>query len=105
MTVKSEKVIEKKTKKLSVEEVRRQEKVNSLIYCGPSIQSGGLLQYAVFTRKLPDHVEKHIENCPAIKELLVPVSKLAECKQKVDSKGTKEQIMYDRIMNYVRGDK
>lgn len=48
----------------------------TVCYIGPTIP--GTVQHAAFFRNgLPEHLEKAIEKCPAIKGLLIPISKLA----------------------------
>lgn len=58
--------------------------VEPAIYVGPNLPGGKLSRYTVFKNgAMMPHVAKLIEANPAIKSLIVPVSKLAETEQKL----------------------
>lgn len=86
------------------DEIRKEEEVTSIIYCGPSLRNNALQQNAVFTNGIPVHVKEHLEKCPAIKVLMVPVSQLSSCVANIGIQGTAEQVMYQTIQAYVRGE-
>lgn len=86
------------------DEIRKEEEVSSLIYCGPSLRSNALQQYAIFTSDVPAHVAPHLEKCPAIKALMVPVSEMNTCISNIATQGTAEQVLYNQIQQYVRGE-
>ncbi|MEI2466654.1 hypothetical protein [Niallia taxi] len=86
------------------DEIRKEEAVTSIIYCGPSLRRNVLQRYAIFTSDVPKHVEDHLEKCPAIKNLMIPVSQLGECEANIATPGTVEQVMYATIEEYVRGE-
>ena len=52
-----------------------------LIYIGPNLSRGRLLQYQVFIGGLPTHLEEEFEAMPALKRLFVPVAELNAAKQ------------------------
>ncbi|WP_445506701.1 hypothetical protein [Niallia sp. 03190] len=101
---KPQKQVIKKVEK-TLHEIRQEAEVKSVIYCGPTLPNHALLQYSTFTGDLPPHVQEHIEKCPAIMELVVPVSELAETTANLTVKGTKDQIMFEEVSKYVRGEK
>lgn len=62
-----------------------------LVYVGPSLPKGQLKQNSIFvgTRKeIEKELEKVLEKFPLIKNLLVPVSELAEAKEKTQKATT-----------------
>lgn len=93
----------KKPIKKTLEEVRQAEKVKSEIYIGPNLPNCILLQNTVFTKGLPKHLDEHIEKCAAIKELVVPISELMIRKANISQQGTREQVMYEEIIKYIKG--
>lgn len=86
------------------DEIRKEEEVSSIIYCGPSLRNNALQQYAVFTNELPIHVKEQLEKCPAINALIVPIGQLNTCVANIGTQGTAEQVMYEQIQAYVRGE-
>ena len=86
------------------DEIRKDEEVSSIIYCGPSLRNNALQQYAVFTNELPIHVKEQLEKCPAINALIVPIGQLNTCVANIGTQGTAEQVMYEQIQAYVRGE-
>jgi len=104
-TVKETKVAKTKAAaKKTVDEIRKSEEITSQIYLGPNLPNNSLVQHAIFTNELPPYVQEHMEKCAAIKELLVPVSRLAEVSANLGVPGTKDQIMFEQISKYVRGE-
>lgn len=86
------------------DEIRKEEEVTSIIYCGPSLKRNVLQRYAIFTSDYPNNVAEHIEKCPAINNLMIPVSQLGLCEANIATPGTVEQVMYATIEEYVRGE-
>lgn len=83
--------------------VTTSKKRTTLIYCGPTINNGEIQQFAVFQGKLPEYVEKHAEAEVAVKELLVPVEELSKVKKQLYIKGTREHLLFEKALNYVKG--
>lgn len=96
-------VIEKVTKEQVAEVLSVPEKIETLIYCGPTIRNGELQQYAVFMGKLPQHIEKLTKEEIAIKELLVPIKDLASVRSNIYKKGTREHLLFQKALGYARG--
>ena len=70
------------------------------IYCGPNLP--GLNQFAVINGQ-NNIIKMHIESCPAISKLIVPINKLNHTRLKLAVKGSFEQQKYIEIMNYLGG--
>lgn len=75
-----------------------------IVYCGPSLFNI-LPQFTVFNNGIPQHLKEHIEKCPAIQELIVPVSELQACRKSIEKQGSKENTMYSQIVEYARSEK
>ncbi|MDI3234177.1 hypothetical protein QK289_04085 [Exiguobacterium antarcticum] len=80
-----------------VQQVQEQQDV-TLIYVGPSLKT--LQKYSVFQNGLPAYVDEHIEKCPAIRGLLIPVDQLAAAEQSAKEMGSKEAILSQTISDY-----
>ena len=88
---------------VDVHELRKAETVQTLIYVGPSIPGNTLPQYSTFTDGFPVQVKAEIEKCPFIQELIVPVSELSQANSNLGVKGTKEQVMYEKTLQFYQG--
>lgn len=63
----------------------------TLVYVGPSLPKGRLKQNSIFVgtrQEIEKELETVLESFPLVKNMLVPVSKLAEAKNKVKSSGS-----------------
>lgn len=76
-------------------------KPKTVVYCGPNIGNGLLQQNTVLNNGVPKFIENHIEECPAIMELMVPISELSTTSEKLKEKGSKENTMYQQIVEYL----
>ncbi len=88
---------------VDVHELRKAEEVKTLIYVGPSLPGHILPQYSTFTSGVPIHVKEEIKKCPFIQELIVPVTQLAEVNGNLTNKGSKDQIMYEKVSEFYKG--
>ena len=81
-----------------------QEGRETLVYVGPSLPRGMLKQNSIFVGTR-DEVEKSLEEAmkkyPMAKNMLVPVSKLAEAKVKIASKGNILHKYYADIVSLI----
>lgn len=93
------------TESIQPEPKTAKEQVETVIYTGESLPGGTLQRYSVFQNGLPKALEVHFEKCPAIKELLVPISDLSETKINLDVIGSREHALNAQIQAYIRGDK
>lgn len=67
-----------------------------VIYTGPTIKNV-IKQYTVFKSVLPASVEEKSNELPAIKQLIVPVSKLRETTDKIRTEGTPQNVFYKQL--------
>ncbi len=59
-----------------------------LIYIGPNLSRGRLLQYQVFIGGLPTHLDEEFAAMPALKRLFVPVAEMNKALEQIKQKGT-----------------
>ena len=59
-----------------------------LIYVGPNLSRGRLLQYQVFIGGLPMHLDEEFAAMPALKCLFVPVAELNAAMAQIKQPGT-----------------
>lgn len=59
-----------------------------LIYIGPNLSRGRLLQYQIFIGGLPTHLDEEFATMPALKRLFVPVAEMNKALEQVKQKGT-----------------
>ncbi|MNO15518.1 hypothetical protein D3C76_51840 [compost metagenome] len=72
-----------------------------VIYIGPNLSNGRLAQYTVFKDGVPKHLEDVIEKNPVIKDLFVPLARLADAQAKIATVGTIEHQAYQLILKGV----
>ena len=70
------------------------------VYCGPNLP--GLNQFTVIEGQ-NNILKLHIESCPAINKLIVPIKQLNHTRLKLTVKGSYESQKYLEIMNYLGG--
>lgn len=70
--------------------------MTNTMYIGPSIR-GVVKHGATFSGGLPDRLETLAEAKPVIKNLIVPVSKIADAIRLSREEGTAVAVAYDRI--------
>ncbi len=80
------------------------ETTGQLIYAGPTI-TNVVKQYTIYTNGLPKILEEKIEEVPAIKKLIVPVNRLREVRDKIETTGTAYNVFYKQIEDYIKGGK
>ena len=79
------------------------EKQETTIYIGPSLPSGQLARYTTFLNgEVLPHVAQLIEECPAMKALIVPVSKLADTERKLLNSASVETKRFAEIRKHYR---
>jgi hypothetical protein len=77
----------------------KKKKADTLVYCGPSFP-GQLQQYSVYKGGIPKYLDKHIEKCPNINNLFVPINRLAITRDKLNQQGSREYQLYKNILKY-----
>lgn len=75
----------------------------SLIYCGPNLPKGVLNQFTVFQNGISKHIDSYIEECPAIKRLIVPVDEFTSFVSKSTEPGTSEHVWFDQVLSKYYG--
>lgn len=78
---------------------KRKAKDNHLIYIGPNLPRGILLQYAVFCSGVPPHLKAIREQHPDIDELIVPVDALSSAQVMASTPGTSQYEVYQELKN------
>ena len=58
------------------------------IYAGPSLYRWGLHHGSTYTGELPATVQAAIEKCPAVRDLIVPVSRYMSARTEIARKGS-----------------
>ncbi len=74
------------------------------MYIGPTIP-GIVKNSTIFIGELPDRLNKLTEELPCIKNLIVPIDKLTKAKQALFEQGSVENVSYNNILNYGKGEK
>lgn len=69
-----------------------------VVYCGPSIRNI-VRQYTVFDDGIPETLRDFFDEKPIAKTMLIPLSRLAEMRSKLEDKGTPEAVLYRQIMS------
>lgn len=69
-----------------------------LIYIGPNMSRGRLLQYQVFIGGLPTHLEAELAALPALKRLFVPVAEMSAAVAQVKQAGTPLNKYYKQAL-------
>ena len=81
---------------------KNMEKKETVMYIGPTI-SGVVKQNTVFNNGLPKGLIELQEKMPIVKSLIVSTSQIAEAKNKVQSKGSALNVIYNKVLSYVKG--
>lgn len=76
---------------------KAEKKKSACVYCGPSIRNVAK-QFTVFAAgEIPAGLALFIENHPETKNLLVPIEQFAAVRKKLQTAGTAEAILYNKI--------
>lgn len=74
----------------------RGEGFGAMVWCGPSVRNV-VRQYTVFSGGVPEVLEQLLEAHPAAKSLLVPVDRFAQTRRALETKGTAEAVIYNKV--------
>ena len=69
---------------------------NPCVYCGPSVR-GVARQFTVYHGGIPDALKAFIEEHRAAKGLLVSVERFAQVRQRLETPGTGEFILFRKV--------
>lgn len=71
------------------------------VYVGPRLPGGKLGRFVAFREGVvPIYVQKLIDECPALKSLFVPVSKLAEVQLKLSQGESLEAARFEEVRKH-----
>lgn len=71
-------------------------KPGARVYCGPSVRNV-VRQYTVYNGDIPDALDAFLTAHPLASNLLVPLDAFAETRRKLETKGTAEAILYQKV--------
>jgi len=77
-------------------------KQEPLIYVGPNNKH--ITKSSIFIGGYPPHITKHIESCPALNNVFIPVSELPEYLKRAKVENSAEQIIYNQVQNYFKNE-
>ena len=69
---------------------------NPCVYCGPSVR-GVARQYTTYQGGIPDPLKEFIKEHPAARGLIVPASRFAIVRKRLETRGTAESIIYKKV--------
>jgi len=80
---------------------KQQTAAGPVVYCGPSVR-GIVRQYTVFTGNLPDALNEFVGEHPLASALIVPTERFADMRQKLETAGTAEAILYRQLKSELK---
>lgn len=69
---------------------------NPCVYCGPSVR-GVARQYTTYQGGIHDPLKEFIKEHPAARGLIVPASRFAIVRKRLETRGTAESIIYKKV--------
>ncbi|OKP97782.1 hypothetical protein [Paenibacillus sp. P46E] len=79
----------------TTEDVKR---IAPLIYVGPNLPGGRLLQSTVFRGGIPVYLQPLLKEQPYVSALIVPVDEMSGVQEKIVQTGTAEFVAYQAIL-------
>ncbi len=70
----------------------------TLMYLGPNLKGGVLLNGSVFRNGIPDFIKKIIEDNPLLEEMFVDVDRVSEFKHALETLGSEENRIFRNIL-------
>ena len=70
----------------------------ALVYCGPTVR-GVVKRNTVFSGGIPDNLRSFLTAHPEAQALMVPVERFPQTRRAVETAGTAEAILFQKIMN------
>ncbi|OKP67574.1 hypothetical protein A3842_28140 [Paenibacillus sp. P3E] len=70
----------------------------ALIYLGPNLPGGQLLQSTVFRAGIPSYLQPLLTEKPDVTELIVPVAEMTAVQERIVHTGTAEYVVYQRLL-------
>lgn len=84
----------------STSETKPAQRKEAVIYIGETLSNGVLQQHSIFINGVPSFLNEHVEACPAIRQLMVPISRFAESKARLAEQGSLEYQLNAEILKY-----
>ncbi|CQR58449.1 hypothetical protein [Paenibacillus riograndensis] len=69
-----------------------------LIYLGPNLPGGQLLQSTVFRSGIPSYLQPLLAEKPDVSELIVPIAEITAVQDRIVQTGTAEYVVYQRLL-------
>lgn len=69
---------------------------NPCVYCGPSVR-GVARQYTTYQGGIPAELKEFVKAHPAARGLIVPTSRFASVRKRLETRGTAESIIYKKV--------
>ncbi len=66
------------------------------VYCGPSVR-GVAQQYTTYMGGIHEPLKEFIKDHPAVRALLVPTTKFAGVRRRLETPGTAEAVVYKEV--------
>ena len=66
------------------------------VYCGPTVPNVAR-QYTVYSYGIPQELEAFIQEHKAARRLMVPTERFAETRKRLETPGTAESVMYQKV--------
>lgn len=99
----AKKIENEEPKEELIQEVKEERK-ESLIYCGGNFPAGKLASYTVFKNGvIPVHVKVMFEKCPALSGLIVKLDNFSHVMAKLQDKNSAEYQLFKEVENFRLG--
>lgn len=94
-------MVESKEKKETKKSKKTVERKVPMMYMGPTV-GNVLSQYCIFTNGVPKDVEELMEECPAVKNLLIEVSGINAFETAMHEDGSIQSVYYKKVQEYLK---
>ena len=91
---------ELKESEQAIKEELKKTKESACVYCGPSVRNV-VRQYTVYSGAIPESLTAFLQAHPAAKALLVSLDKFAATRKNLETKGSAEAVLYNKIKSEV----
>lgn len=67
----------------------------TMVYCGPTVRN--LIRQYFISEGIPEYMNKFLEEHPIARSLFVPIEKFPETRVKLETKGSREYLLYNKL--------
>ncbi len=99
MNTEIEAKLEKKEKN-TVTLPKAKQYTGTVVYCGPTVH-GIARQYTSYSGGIPEALKEFIDLHPTIRGLIVPVERFAKTRRAIETNGTAESVLYQKIKSEI----